>query len=340
MRYIGSKQALLGRLSDEISKRVLSKGHFCDLFSGSACVARHFKREGYQISSNDIMNFSYFLQAATIELNTQPEFEKLGLNPIEYLNSIDPCNFSYSGSKFVTENYSPSSADATNYFTRNNAAKIDAVRQQIQQWFNEEKLSWSEFSYLVACLVEAVPFVSNTTGTYGAYLKKWDKRAFKDLTLTNLETFDNGLSNATYCEDANDLVKKLEGQILYIDPPYNGRQYGSNYHVLETIARYDYPEVKGITSMRDNSDVRSDFCIKSRVENALQELISTSNFEYIFLSYNTDGILSVEQIEQIFSENCVEGSIDLVRIPYRRYKRTKEEKNGQLNELLFSGKRK
>ena len=193
--------------------------------------------------------------------------------------------------------------------------------------------------YLVAALIEAVPFVSNTTGTYGAYLKKWDKRAFKPLVLDDHEIFDNGLVNKSYCGDANKLIKKLEGDIIYIDPPYNGRQYGSNYHVLETIARYDNPTVSGITSMRDNSDIRSRFCMKSKAEAALNEIVSNCNFSYIFLSYNTEGILSEGQIKEIFIRNCKKDSVELIKIPYRRYKRNKTSGDEQLFELLFIGEK-
>ena len=339
MRYIGSKLALLDRLSVEIILRTPKTGVFCDLFSGSAAVARHFKRRNFKTISNDIMHFSYYLQAATIELNFKPEFKGLDYEPISYLNKLDTNNFEYSKNKFVLDNYSPSISKDTGYFTTENALKIDAIRQQINIWLELKKVNKHEYVYLVAALIEAVPFVSNTTGTYGAYLKKWDKRAFKPLVLVDHEIFDNGLVNKSFCEDANNLIKKLEGDIIYIDPPYNGRQYGSNYHVLETIARYDNPTVKGITSMRDNSDISSDFCMKSKAESALNEIISNSNFSHIFFSYNSEGILSEAQIKEIFIRNCKKDSVELIKIPYRRYKRNKTSNNEQLFELLFIGQK-
>tara|TARA_Y100000589_G_scaffold185659_1_gene175836 strand:- start:278 stop:1297 length:1020 start_codon:yes stop_codon:yes gene_type:complete len=339
MRYIGSKQSLLERLSFEINLRTPKKGLFCDLFSGSAAVARYFKRRNYQVVSNDIMHFSYYLQAATIELNFKPEFKGLNFEPISYLNKLDTNNFEYSKNKFVLDNYSPSITKETGYFTTENALKIDAIRQQINIWLEKKKINKNEYVYLVAALIEAVPFVSNTTGTYGAYLKKWDKRAFKPLLLTEHQIFNNGLVNKSFCENANNLIKKLEGEIIYVDPPYNGRQYGSNYHVLETIARYDNPTVKGITSMRDNSDISSNFCMKSKAESALNDIIANSNFRNIFFSYNSEGILSEEQIKEIFISNCKKDSVELIKIPYRRYKRNKTSNNKQLFELLFIGKK-
>lgn len=339
MRYIGSKQALLDRLSFEINLRAPKTGVFCDLFSGSAAVARYFKKRNYKIISNDIMHFSYFLQAATIDLNTKPNFKKLNFDPIKYLNGINIDNFDYRKSKFVVENYSPSEIRQTGYFTTKNALKIDAIRQQINMWNKDIKISHDEYVYLVAALIEALPFVSNTTGTYGAYLKKWDKRAFKPIKLNDHEIFDNGLLNKSYCEDAKNLIKKLKGDIIYLDPPYNGRQYGSNYHVLETIARYDNPNVRGITSMRDNKDTRSNFCIKSRANKELDEIIQNSNFRYIFFSYNNEGILSKEEIEEIFAKYCKKNTIEIIKIPYRRYKRNQKPYSKQLFEFLFIGEK-
>ena len=339
MRYIGSKLSLLERLSFEITLRTPKKGLFCDLFSGSAAVARYFKRRNYQVISNDIMHFSYYLQAATIELNFKPEFKGLNFEPISYLNKIDTNSFEYSKNKFVLDNYSPSITKETGYFTPDNALKIDAIRQQINIWLEKKQINKNEYVYLVAALLEALPFVSNTTGTYGAYLKKWDKRAFKPLLLADHQIFNNGLANKSFCENANNLIKRLEGDIIYVDPPYNGRQYGSNYHVLETIARYDNPTVKGITSMRDNSDISSNFCMKSKAESALNDIISNSNFSNIFFSYNSEGILSEAQIKEIFIRNCKKDSFELIKIPYRRYKRNKKSNNKQLFELLFIGKK-
>lgn len=340
MRYIGSKQALLDRLSFEINLRAPKSGVFCDLFSGSAAVARYFKKRNYKIISNDIMHFSYFLQAATIDLNSKPDFKKLNYDPIEYLNGINIDSFDYFKGKFVFENYSPSKIRETGYFTTKNALKIDAIRQQINRWQQDTKINNEEYVYLVAALIEALPFVSNTTGTYGAFLKKWDKRAFKPLTLNDHEIFDNGLLNKSYCEDGKNLIKNLKGDILYLDPPYNGRQYGSNYHVLETIARYDYPNVRGVTSMRDNNDIRSNFCIKSKAKEELNEIIESSNFRYIFFSYNNEGILCEEEIKEIFTKYCKNNSFEVIKIPYRRYKRNQTLYPKQLFELLFVGEKK
>ena len=97
----------------------------------------------------------------------------------------------------------------------------------------------NEYFYLLSSLIESIPFVSNIAGTYGAYLKHWDKRALKKLELVKLDVVENHKKNKCFNVDANELIHKISGDILYIDPPYNSRQYVPNYHILQTVAKYD-----------------------------------------------------------------------------------------------------
>ena len=205
----------------------------------------------------------------------------------------------------------------------------------IEDWKNKKLIDSYEYKYLLACLIEGVPFVSNITGTYGAYLKKWDKRAFKRFELYQLAVFDNQRRNICYNEDANDLIKKISGDILYIDPPYNDRQYLPNYHVLETIAKYDSPIVKGITGVRPYNNEKSNYCVKSKVKDTLDDLIKNADFKHIIISYSDDGLLTVEDIIAILSNYCIVDSIKKYDIPYARYKGKLEQTKKEHNEYIF-----
>lgn len=119
------------------------------------------------------------------------------------------------------------------YVSNKNAVRIDFIRNTIEAWKNEKLLTELEYYYLLAGLIEGVPSVSNITGTYGAYLKHWDKRTFKDLEMARLDVIDNKRNNKSYNKDSNKLIEELEGDILYLDPPYNSRQYAPNYHCLK-----------------------------------------------------------------------------------------------------------
>jgi len=192
MRYIGSKTQLLGNIESVIKDN--SDGHehlFCDLFSGTGSVARHFKPK-YEVHSNDILHFSYVIQKATVENNTMPSFKRLshkGINdPIKYLEETDINQ----NTGFITDNYSPHDTCERMYISKQNAERVDFIRSTIENWKQTELINEPEYFYLLASLLEGVPFVSNITSTYGAYLKEWDKRAFKTFEMIRLNILDNG----------------------------------------------------------------------------------------------------------------------------------------------------
>lgn len=228
MRYIGNKTNLLNNINQVIIENCDGNEKvFCDIFSGTSSVARFFKNR-YKIISNDMLYFSYILQKATIQNNNLPEFktlkEKLNIdNVFEYLENENVKNANYK--YFTYENYSPNEKCDRMYLTTENAKRIDYIRNTIEIWKEKNLINKREYYYLIASLIEGVPFVSNITGTYGAYLKEWDNRAYKKFEMIRLNVINNLCDNECYKEDANQLINKIEGDILYIDPPYNSRQY-------------------------------------------------------------------------------------------------------------------
>lgn len=350
MRFIGSKIQLLNEIDNFIQESIQFKNGmtFCDIFSGSSSVARYFKKK-YRIISNDIMNFSYILQSATIELEKIPDFIKLkkylSLNTIEeifkYFEETDSAilmkNFNITESElFIFNNYTPNSKENRMYLSEENGKRIDIIRISLNTLLKKEIISQKEFTYLLACLIEGIPFISNISGVYGAYLKHWDKRALNSFMFEKLEIINNGLKNKSYNQDAHELIYKIEGDILYLDPPYNNRQYLPNYHLLETVSKYDYPKIKGVTGIRDYSKQISRFCRKKEVKEALSQIIKEAKFKYIVMSYSTDGILLEEEIEKIFKTYGIPETFKKsVPIQYRKYKSIHEQKNRDLHELLF-----
>jgi len=151
------------------------------------------------------------------------------------------------------------------------------------------------YYFLLASLLESADKVANTASVYGAFLKHFKKSAQKDLVLTSAKFEKNCNTHQVFNEDSNQLIKKIRGDILYLDPPYNQRQYGANYHLLNTIALYDDFETKGKTSMRDYQ--RSNYCKKSEVKNNFEDLVKSADFKYIFLSYNNEGLMSFDCIK-------------------------------------------
>lgn len=331
---------LLEHIENVIRKHTTGKEQtFCDIFSGTGAVARYFKPM-FEVYSNDALHFSYVIQKATIENNKRPEFKKLKkqgiLDPFSYLEETPVKNIVLNNDDFfIANNYAPNDTCNRMYLRMENAVRIDFIRTTIEQWRRKQWIDEMEYYYLLAGLIEGVPFVSNITGTYGAYLKEWDKRAFKNFEMVRLDVFDNERKNICFHKDANQLIEEIEGDILYLDPPYNARQYAPNYHLLETISRYDKPQIKGVTGMRPYQDVKSPFCMKGQVLPAFEELIEKAKFENIILSYSTEGLMTKEQISDVLKRYGVEKSFHMYSIPYRKYKGKLDQKTKSLNEYLF-----
>lgn len=340
LRYIGSKTLLLENIEKIIKKHTTGRETtFCDIFSGTGVVARYFKPM-YQVYTNDTLNFSYVIQKATIENNKQPMFGGLQLqgikDPFIYLEETPIKNIVRNDDDFfIANNYAPHEHCKRMYLTANNAVRIDFIRTTIERWKLEGWIEEQEYYYLLAGLIEGVPYVSNITGTYGAYLKQWDKRSLKPFEMVRLDVYDNNKKNMCFNEDANQLIQHLDGEILYLDPPYNTRQYAPNYHLLETIAQYDKPQIQGVTGMRPYQHMKSAFCIRGQVLEAFEELIAKAKFDHLILSYNTDGLMSTEQIATIMKKYAIDGSFRLYSVPYRKYKGKLDQKTKSLYEHIF-----
>ncbi len=346
VRFIGSKYNLLLDIYKILWQENITGNSFFDVFSGSAIVGRFFKRM-YQVISNDSLYFSYVLQRGLITIESIPSFSNLKLNNLpkegserickilNYLNSLKGVE------GFVYQHYTPASRNIDGlerkYFSLENGMKIDAIRLKIEEWFQDEQISEEEYFYLLTSLLIAVQKVANISGTYGAFNKFWDPRACKPLTLKYLEVIPSRFSHVAYNKDIFTLLGKITCDIAYIDPPYNSRQYIANYHLLETIAKYDNPKIKGKTGIREYGDKeKSMFCSKKEVQSAFLKLLAELKAKHIIISYNSEGILSKEQIIQIMRDVGIK-NIKFYEIPYRRFKSNKNSNKNNVIEYIFTG---
>lgn len=329
---------MLDSINDVIKENTEGVTSVLDIFAGSTIVSENFKQQGYKVYSNDFLYFSYVLLKGTIGVNKRPKFRHLGIKePIEYLNglSIDNNNIN-KDELFIYKNYSPNDDCERMYFQNKNAKKIDIIRQKIEEWKVEGLLTQQEYFYLLASLISAVPYVANITGVYAAYLKHWDKRTYNDLKLEHPTLIDNGVRNLCYNQDANKLIRKIKADLLYCDPPYNERQYLPNYHILETIAKYDNPLIYGKTGMREyGEEEKSSYSKKNEAIITFDELIKKAKCKYILVSYNNEGILKTEEIEEILKKYGDEETFKLYEYSYRRYKNKIPNNEKGLKEQLY-----
>ena len=315
MNYIGSKHSLLDFLQETIDTvtGLTDNGEyiFADLFAGTGAVGTAYRKRGYRVISNDIQYYSFVLNKHLIENTPEIEYENL----YEKLSSLQGVE------GFVYKNYCDGSGSGRNYFTDSNGKLCDAIRIELERLYRKGEIDDTLYYYFLASLINSIDKYANTASVYAAFLKHIKRSAKRDMKLEMLPVID-GIRGEVFNEDINKLVRNISGDVLYLDPPYNARQYCTNYHVLETIARYDTPTLKGKTGLRDYTWQKSAFCSKKTVAKAFDDLLANAQFKYIFLSYNNEGLMDIDTIKDIMSRY---GKYEMFTKSYRRFKADKDE---------------
>jgi adenine-specific DNA-methyltransferase len=377
MNYIGSKYSLLQEIASVLDAcQVPRQGIALDLFAGTGAVAQFLKLRGHVVYANDWQHYSYVTNVAFIEHNTFPAFERLLADRRwrERISDAAPggeiLTFSINGRGPLAsdlpcaqvlryldqlpgqrgpfyEAYCHGGQAGRMYYSRENGLRIQAIRDQIEVWSDEKLVTPKERAWLVACLIESADHVANTASIYGAYLKHVKRSAQKPLALVALQPAASALPaerHRVFCEDSLQLLERLgQLRLVYVDPPYNHRQYAANYHVLETIARWDLGqfEPRGVTGLRDAGAQRSDFCMRSTVEAAFRRLFERVKSEYLLFSYNNEGLLPEEKLRGLFREFC--SDVEFKKIPFKRFRADVDHENrvykaDRTREFLILGK--
>lgn len=290
-KYIGSKYHLLDFIAGVVADRAPDARSFGDLFCGSGVVAGSFAARGLKVAAADNLYHNYV--AARCFFGGRPgqvNWRKV-IRLLEQLNELPPmegyCFAEYGGT----------------YFTAENAGRIDAMREAIADWSVRGLIREQEEAVLVTSLVYAADKVANTCGQYDAFLKhlgaepysaegvhRVDATVYKPVLL-GLPQVAEGAGHRVVLGDATELAATLACDVLYLDPPYNNRQYVDNYHVLENIARWQKPELHGKTRKFEREKLKSPFSMKRSAGAQLERLIGHARAGHILLSYNNEGIV-------------------------------------------------
>lgn len=353
MRYIGNKSRLTPFIRRGIDELGIEGRTACDPFAGTAAVASFLKRHGYAVTTSDIMSFSFALQWAYVVVDAQPRFGSLADSvradgrPLEatlrHLERLAP------EAGFIYEHYCPEgragSEHERRYFTPENAAKIDAIRRHLHAWRTRGALDDDEYFVLLTSLIEAADRVANTTGIYAAYVKSWQPNARRPLKLRPPRlVLDTGRECRAYRMDAIDVVAAAGPfDLLYLDPPYNTRQYAGYYHIPEIIAEGwfdERPRLRGKTGLPEDEDKRSDWSRRRRCETVFQRLVEAADCRHILMSYNSEGIISEHRIEGVLRERGRADSYRRLEQPYKRYRSdrdsdTRRYRGDRVTERLY-----
>ena len=330
MRFLGNKESITDEICSLFDSIGLSnrKLKLFDAFCGSGSVSDSLK-DKFDVVINDLLAWCVVYTKGRLYAGSC-EFSVLNFNPFDYLNS---CEKSVQG--FIYKNYSPGGSKRM-YFTAENAGRIDYFREQIETWKTSNLLTDKEYSYLLACLIESVSYVSNTAGVYGAFLKEWDARALKQIKFIKIDSCRTTCNEvATYNKKIEDIVSEIECDVLYLDPPYTQNQYGTQYHLLETLILNDNPKISEITGSRPVTPIRSNWSVEYKANILFDKIIAKTKAKHIIFSYNTDGLMSKDFIETSMKRYGKVDTFVCKKIPYKKYRNWKTRADNDHYEYLF-----
>jgi adenine-specific DNA-methyltransferase len=312
--YIGSKYKLKDWIFDEIQKRTDDTyTKFADLFAGSCIMTHEALERKYECFSNDLEPYSYVI-ANGLRCNFTPFIKSV-------VDDINNSTGTLSG--FVTNTYSPKAGRL--FFTEENAMRIDYIRNAIESM--KPTIDEDVYHFLLASLITSADAIKNTSVIYGAYLKKVKKTANASMIFKPIHTRNSDVNLITSCDDATKLT--IVTDVAYMDPPYNSRQYGANYFVLNQIIN---PKVagEGVTGISEYN--KSSFCYKNAAMDAFRDLLNNVKARMFVISYNSESLISKNDMIAMLTNY---GRCEVVERDYKRFKARQDTASNDVVEFLF-----
>ena len=378
MRYIGNKTKLLPFLTSAIARLGIAPGVAHDAFAGTAAVGRALKAAGWRVHSSDLMTYSYVMQRAYVVASRVDRFDALakaeplvrvlfaerGLGPArrsvvgaDQGVALDPADLAVSRIQavadylatgvppidgFFARSFGP--AGGRMYFTDDNARRIDAARTTLHEWRERGLLTDDTFYVLLAAVIEGADRVANTAGVYAAYIKQWQPNALRSFGIVAEAPVPSRVRCVAHQADAAQVAETLGPiDLLYVDPPYNTRQYAGYYHVPELIARgwFDDPVMlRGKTGLIADAEQRSAWCSRREAPAALRSLLGATGARHVLVSYNSEGVIPDKAMRSILADAAVDGRVKRFTRRYKRYRADSDRegrryKSDEVRELLY-----
>ena len=338
LNYIGSKFQLLDWITD-IMKDKTGWSSFvdktiADLFGGTGIVSYHFRKTGAKVISNDAELYSSIITHAFTRSVYTEECKKI----IENLQREIEESKHLAVVGFITKHYSPYGSNERLFFTVENAQRIDYLRHRLEAI--KPSILEDEYKFILASIIISADAVSNVPAVYGCFLKNFKSKAVKNLILLPIhnKTEMPNPGSRTFNEDvlSRDFLDSFEADLVYLDPPYNERQYSKNYFPLNLIAKtpdnlLNELPLKGKTGIPTDCFI-SPFCKRGEVESAFDSLIQNVRAKWVFLSYNSESMITKEQMLKILEKY---GSVSIIERDYKRFKSFEYNQDITINEYLF-----
>ncbi len=307
IKYLGSKRVLLPLILEQVetlAHAATADGRpirtVLDLFSGTARVGHMLKARGYRVHANDHNDYAAALATCYVRADRrrwQTPAERL-IAELDALTGVPG---------WFTETF----CQRSRYLRPENGARVDAIRERIATLGLDPELE----AIALVSLMEAADRVDSTTGVQMAYLKQWAPRARQPLRLRVPALLDG--EGSASCLDAREAAERFPADLVYLDPPYNQHSYLGNYHVWESLVRWDKPEVYGVAMKRvDVRERPSAFNRRGAIAPALREVLETVRARYLIVSFNDEGYLPLDTLRVMLEER---GTVRSVEVPHRRY---------------------
>jgi adenine-specific DNA-methyltransferase len=279
IKYLGSKRTLVPVLADMAVATGATTA--VDLFTGTTRVAQEFKRRGIHVTATDVATYSAVMSDCYIATDLD------GIDTQELDNELKRLQALPARSGYFTKAF----CEESRFFQPKNGARVDAIRDEL-----ETMRDHPFFPILLTSLMLAADRVDSTTGLQMAYLKQWAARSHNDLELRRPELITG--PGRTVLGNAMETVDELpRTDLMYLDPPYNQHRYFTNYHIWETLIRWDAPEHYGVACKRIDSRegwTKSVFNSKREMPLAMQSIIGRANAEVLMVSYNDESWITAE----------------------------------------------